>query len=324
MIRKSLAIVVLCASGLFADMMGGIAGSASSGYIEGTINTVSTYTVITSSYPINVNASFSPPAVQNVYTLNPTTVTFSNQAQQVTSSYTVVTDTYALPVAIIGSISNTGFNVNNSVGVTGTFWQTTQPTYTTNLATITFNGITQPVTLTSTFVYVTNPATVTFSGQGAQPIVSTSVIGMALVSSITLPSPLTDATTSSVLIDSIRRQIVADVPVEVISTTASATASSVATEYVLISSAPATQRTIMCGCVFQSTQVATGYTIYQSTSAKATNPFYSMQVPTTVGFNNRTDCGHPFFWSAQGGAITIKPNNVVAGSSWMTCQYIQK
>lgn len=240
----------------------------------------SSYTIVSTTYPISVSATFSP--------VGTTTTTFNAIGQPVTSTYTVVSTTYPMNVSVVQStvgVVNAGQNLNVSVQ---------------NVSTITFNAIGQPVTSTSSFI-------------------------VGLVSSTTLPSPLSNGTTNGILVDSTRRIITADVPFEVILTTFNVAAAPDTTERILVSSATAPQRTLLCGCIFENTSATnTGFIIYQSTSGLASNPFYPVGVPASyVPAGVRTDCGHPVFASVPGGQLTIKPE-AAASSVRMNCQYLQK
>lgn len=263
----------------------------------------STMTVVVSGTP-NVSISNTPTVSMTGFPLVPTGVNASSVAVvngasnltvqvgntqntvpiQTISTWTIITDTWSINV-----------NLTNSPTVTANAGTGTMNTYTTNMTSVTFNGTAQPI------------------------------IGEALVSSMTLRSVLTDATTASILVDWLGRLITADIPVQVITTTSSQNASPGTAEYILISSATAPARTYMCGCIFMNNSATnTGFTLYQSTSSNAANAFYPIGAPANyVPTGIRPDCGHPFFWSVQGGEITIKPS-ATATSTLMNCTYFQK
>lgn len=150
-----------------------------------------------------------------------------------------------------------------------------------------------------------------------------SITSQGIISSTTLPSPLASVSTTTILLDSVGRTISADIPFEIISTTSSTNAAAVLTEQIIVSSATAPKRTRMCGCIFMNSSATnTGFTIYQSSSNIA-NSFYPIGAPANyVPSGIRTDCGHPFFVSAQGGQITMKAD-ATATSVKMNCQYVQ-
>lgn len=259
----------------------------------------------------------------------------SQGAQPTTSTSTILAPTSVTTVTPgTGTFTVNGSGVTQPISSVGTNIMTVTP----GTGTYTVSGTVTSNAGTGNFqTYTTNLTTVTFSGVGAQPFTSTYTVitttytltfntnEEGVVSSITLPSPKADASTGTVTIDSSGRTITADIPFELISTTASANMSAGTTEIVLISSATMPKRTLLCGCIFMNNSATnTGFTLYQSTSSVATNPFYVIGAPANyVPSGIRTDCGHPFFASAQGGAITIKPS-ASATSTLMNCQYFQK
>ena len=154
------------------------------------------------------------------------------------------------------------------------------------------------------------------------------VVPLAVVSSVTLPSTLTQGTTQAQMIDSLGRPVVADIPWEIQKTTYNFNIAPDTVEHVFISSAAAGLRTRMCGCIFMNNSATnTGFTIYVTTSNSVLEGFtaaYPIGTPANyLPAGVRSDCGHPFLVGAIGGQMTIKASAAAVAGVTAECSYLQ-
>ena len=287
---------------------------------------VSSYTVITSTYFLNVNDVMNSSGTYGVSPfnqfgeaigfVNPVTnalqaprvdvasnvyITFGGQGQPTTSTSTVITSTYS-----INTIANFSGQAQPTTS-TSTVVTSTSP------LNITHGNIGQPVTSTFTIVTTTTPL---------QVVQSTPMIIASLVSSTTLPSTLANATTGSMLMTGQRALITADFTWETQLTTSNANAAAISQESILISSAPAGTRTRLCGCTAMNTSATVDlFQVWSGTSALAAT-FGIIPAPASNAGGYKNDCGHPFFVSNVASEITYKAVSAVS-TIYLSCQYIQ-
>lgn len=174
-------------------------------------------------------------------------------------------------------------------------------------------------------VGVVNIATVTHNGV-PQPIFSTMTVPAGvLVSSTSFLQAFTQGTTVAMMADSQGRLITADIPDEIKISTYNAALGGDTVEHVLISSATGSQRIRMCGCMLMNASATnTGYTIYASTSNNISRVAGARAFPIGSPANYipsgvRADCGRPFFVGDQGGQITYKASATQTAA--LTCTY---
>ncbi len=271
-------------------------------------------TVVSTGLPVTGTFYQATQPISGTVSVGQSTMAIVNQAGTpltVVSTGLPVTGTFwqtSQPVAATQSGTYTVTPGTGSYPVTGTFFQATQPVYTVQIPTVTFNGVAQQTTSTSTVI--TNSTV---------PVVNDFV-----VSSTSLVSPLVQGTTSAAYMDSIGRMLVTGLPYAVIHDTWNVLASTGTGEMVMVSSPTAPTRTFLCGCVFTSTGAINGndLVIYSPTSAQVASVSHPVGMASGAPYILWPGCSQPFFWGPPGGQIVYKG---ASGGSTIKfhCQYYQ-
>lgn len=286
-----------------------------------------------------------PVTSTSTFITNIPTVTFNGIGQPVTSTSTVITGSLPTGANTIGSIANTGFNVNNAPtvvqstsSVNGSTIAVVNAVGTTlavsgslsftppAITTVTFNGIAQPTITTQTITvtagtgtFTVQPigiTTVTFNGAG-QPVTSTYTV---IVASNIYNNMLSPATTGLTILsaDENQRLLVTGIPRgQIRQTTATLTTT---TETVLISSGASGVFNDLCGCIIINTSTTTTRIDFRGQGNAGTiNNAFQVPAQDTRGF--WPGCQNPFIQLSPASNWTVQLTTATTDFR-VSCQYI--
>lgn len=255
--------------------VGIVNGSASA------ITTVSTYTVVSSTYSIPVTGTFSliVATVGVVQGGTPLTVVSTGMATNITqiNGNTVATGASGImKVALTDGSGNAIASASSALA--------------------TLDTQTGVWTITSTQTVVNSTSSLP--------------IGV-LVASTTFANAASQGSTITLRSDSLGRVLVSGVPYSIIVDTWNVSIATGTNDLVIVSSPTAPTKTFLCGIMCYNTSATnSGFVIYQS-SSNANNGHPVGAPANDVPFGIWPGCSQPFFASLPGGSITFKPDAVI-------------
>lgn len=286
----------------------------------------STYTVVSTTYAISVAGTFSPPAL--------TTVTFNGTAQPVSQSgdwkinQSTIGVISATPLTVTGSTVGVILQTGGTVQVIGSTVGVVTPSTITAVVINSTVGVTGTITANagtgSFYVGTSTVGIMTPSGTSIMDF-STSAVAGLLTSSTAFQTATNQGQIGQANGSSIGQIMVTGVPYQMVSATTSVNVSSqTGTEFIIISSASASQYTYLCGCVFNNSSATNSFlTLYQTSSTVSGVDFMQIGTPANdIPVGVWPGCTDPFFRSKVGGQITLKANATVSSTA-MRCIYYQ-